>query len=105
MRRNTQDDCDVARVLAECDPAQTLDLSCRQVRPILAEYLADDAPMQPVRNLDQCGQSGALEIVPLVLRSRERNREQSPVPVLALDRDGEAMGPDAMEWLLRPLFR
>jgi hypothetical protein len=48
MRRNVQNGAYLVAALAERDPTQTLELSCRQVWPILAKYLDDEADWQSV---------------------------------------------------------
>lgn len=52
MMGNIQNDGNLARGLAECDPAQTLEFSRCQVWPILAKYFDNNPAMKPVSNLD-----------------------------------------------------
>jgi hypothetical protein len=55
MRRDVQNGANLVAALAECGPAQTLEFSCREVRPMLAKYLNDNSTMKPIGNRYQRG--------------------------------------------------
>jgi len=55
MRRDVQNDANLVAALAERDPTQALEFSCREVRPILAKHLNDNSTMNPIGNLYQRG--------------------------------------------------
>src|SRR5438105_1769557 len=96
MRRDAEQDSDVAGVLSGRYPSQALDLSIAQARLVFAEFFGDHAAVQPVTDLYDRLQIGPPKSIPVVARPGGGHREKRAMSLLAPERDRHPVRADSM---------